>query len=51
MNDPTQRARFAHFINSPQRDPNVQWVAERGQHRPAWPEERITITLIAESEA
>ena len=50
VNDPTQRARFAHFINSPQRDPNVQWVAERGQHRPARPEERIAVTLIEESE-
>ncbi|WP_276726611.1 nitrite reductase large subunit NirB [Pantoea septica] len=50
VDDPTQHARFAHFINAPLRDPNVQMVAERGQHRPARPEERIAVTLIEESE-
>ncbi|WP_312141496.1 nitrite reductase large subunit NirB [Pantoea septica] len=50
VDDPTQHARFAHFINAPLRDPNVQMVAERDQHRPARPEERIAVTLIEESE-
>ncbi|MGE1563277.1 nitrite reductase large subunit NirB [Pantoea septica] len=50
VDDPAQHARFAHFINAPLRDPNVQMVAERGQHRPARPEERIAVTLIEESE-
>ncbi|WP_313619985.1 nitrite reductase large subunit NirB [Pantoea septica] len=50
VDDPTQQARFAHFINAPLRDPNVQMVAERSQHRPARPEERIAVTLIEESE-
>ena len=50
VEDPAQQARFAHFINAPLRDPNVQMVAERSQHRPARPEERIAVTLIEESE-
>ncbi|QCR35069.1 nitrite reductase large subunit NirB [Nissabacter sp. SGAir0207] len=43
---PEQLARFAHFINSPLRDPNVQWTPERDQHRPARPEERIPVQLL-----
>lgn len=50
LEDPAQQARFAHFINAPLRDPNVQMVAERSQHRPARPDERIAVTLIEESE-
>ncbi|PKH23866.1 nitrite reductase (NAD(P)H) [Enterobacterales bacterium CwR94] len=46
VNDPVQHSRFAHFINSPLRDPNVQVVTEREQHRPARPEERIPVTLV-----
>ncbi|MFH8135846.1 nitrite reductase large subunit NirB [Pantoea osteomyelitidis] len=46
--EPRQLARFAHFINSPLRDPNVQIVAERAQHRPARPAERINVTFIEE---
>ena len=30
-----QFQRFSHFINSDKRDPDVQFVAERDQHRPA----------------
>ena len=48
INDPAQQARFAHFINTPQRDPLVQSVAEREQHRPARPDERIAVTLLEE---
>ena len=51
LQDQQSQARFAHFINSPQRDPNVQIVTERDQHRPARPSERIAVTLIEESEA
>ncbi|PLR45950.1 nitrite reductase large subunit NirB [Chimaeribacter arupi] len=47
---PEQLSRFAHFINSPQRDPNVQVVPERDQHRPARPEERIPVRLVAAPE-
>lgn len=42
--------RFAHFINSSLRDPNVQVVAEREQHRPARPDERIPVTLLEAEE-
>ncbi|QKJ85314.1 Nitrite reductase large subunit [Paramixta manurensis] len=50
VNDPQQQSRFAHFINSPLRDPNVQVVTERAQHRPARPVERIAVKIIAEEE-
>lgn len=33
VNDPAAQVRFKHFINSAQRDPNVQVVSEREQHR------------------
>ncbi|WP_261818182.1 nitrite reductase large subunit NirB [Vibrio gallicus] len=35
INDEAQLKRFAHFINSDQRDDNVVFVTERDQHRPA----------------
>ena len=47
---PESQVRFAHFINSSQRDPNVQVVAEREQHRPARPDERIPVTLLETEE-
>lgn len=40
VNNPEAQIRFAHFINSPKRDNNVQFVPERQQHRPATLEER-----------
>ncbi len=40
INDPETLARFRHFVNSPEPDPNVVFVAERGQIRPARPDER-----------
>ncbi|VEA70600.1 nitrite reductase subunit NirD [Serratia rubidaea] len=43
---PELQVRFAHFINSSLRDPNVQMVAERDQHRPARPDERIPVTVL-----
>ncbi|MEI2267356.1 nitrite reductase large subunit NirB [Erwinia sp. CGal63] len=45
---PEQLARFSHFINSDSRDPLVQSVAERQQHRPARPEERIPVVMMEE---
>ena len=50
LEESSSLARFAHFINSPQRDPAIQVVTERDQHRPARPEERIAVTLIEEAE-
>jgi nitrite reductase (NADH) large subunit len=46
LEDPEAQKRFAHFINSPVRDPNVQMVSERQQHRPARPAERIPVKQI-----
>jgi len=50
LDQPEAQTRFAHFINSDQRDPLVQMVEERGQHRPARPYERIAIKLVEEEE-
>ena len=50
IDQPEAQTRFAHFINSAQRDPLVQMVEERGQHRPARPYERIAIKLVEEEE-
>lgn len=49
INDPAAQTRFKHFINSHQRDPNVQVIAERKQHRPATPHERIPVKLVEEN--
>ncbi|HAK49179.1 MAG TPA: nitrite reductase (NAD(P)H), partial [Salmonella bongori] len=49
VNTPSAQVRFKHFINSDQRDPNVQMVPEREQHRPATPYERIPVTLVEEN--
>ncbi len=49
VNNPAAQTRFKHFINSDQRDPNVQVVPERDQHRPATPYERIPVTLVEEN--
>jgi nitrite reductase (NADH) large subunit len=40
INDPEIMKRFRHFVNSGEPDKNVVFVAERGQIRPARPEER-----------
>ena len=40
INDPETLKRFRHFVNSDLPDSNVVFVAERGQIRPARPEER-----------
>ncbi|MBI6549827.1 nitrite reductase large subunit NirB [Xenorhabdus lircayensis] len=50
INDPHALIRFSHFINSTERDPNIQMVAERAQHRPARPQERIAIRLVKSEE-
>jgi len=39
IEDPVSLRRFRHFINSDRDDDNVVFVDERGQPRPAWPEE------------
>ncbi|HYN13099.1 MAG TPA: nitrite reductase large subunit NirB [Burkholderiales bacterium] len=40
INDPEILKRFRHFVNSDEPDRNIIFVAERGQIRPARPEER-----------
>ncbi len=40
INDPETLKRFRHFVNSEQPDRDVVFVAERGQIRPARPDER-----------
>ncbi|HEY1608117.1 MAG TPA: hypothetical protein VGG24_02525, partial [Paraburkholderia sp.] len=59
VNDPDTRRRFRHFVNSDARDELVTFVEERGQIRPATPDERdasasrgdaadVTTTTLAE---
>ena len=40
VTDPATRQRFRHFVNSDKSDNNVLFMEERGQVRPATPEER-----------
>ena len=41
VEDPTTLKRFRHFVNSERNDDNVVFIEERGQVRPATPEERL----------
>jgi nitrite reductase (NADH) large subunit len=45
VTDPATRKRFRHFVNSEQADQNVVFMPERGQIRPATPEERKYATI------
>jgi nitrite reductase (NADH) large subunit len=41
LDDPAKLARFVSFVNAPDTpDPDIVFVSERGQHRPARPDER-----------
>jgi nitrite reductase (NADH) large subunit len=40
IEDESKLKRFRHFVNSDEKDPNVIFVEERGQIRPANDEER-----------
>jgi len=44
IGDPAILKRFRHFVNSDAPDPNIVFVTERGQIRPARPEERAEET-------
>jgi nitrite reductase (NADH) large subunit len=48
LDDEEKLSRFRHFINTDQTDPNLVYVYERGQKRPARPEERANLIPIAE---
>ncbi|KIF81585.1 nitrite reductase large subunit NirB [Noviherbaspirillum autotrophicum] len=47
VTDAETRKRFRQFVNSDQPDENVVFVEERGQIRPATPQERKVIPIIA----
>ena len=51
VTDPTTRARFRSFVNSDQPDRHVVFVEERGQIRPATPEERAPARSLDEQPA
>ena len=51
IEDPQTRKRFRHFVNSEQGDSNVLFMEERGQIRPATPDERRRVIPIAASAA
>ncbi len=43
LDDPEKLQRFRHFANTDQPDPNLVFVEQRGQKRPAYPEEKTPI--------
>jgi nitrite reductase (NADH) large subunit len=46
LRDPERMARFVHFVNSPEPDPNLVFVEERGQIRPARADEKLDPRLL-----
>jgi nitrite reductase (NADH) large subunit len=46
VNDPKTLRRFRHYINSDLPDPNVVFVSERGQRRPARADERKSLEAV-----
>ena len=50
IEDPQTLKRFRHFVNAEGRDSNVVFVEERGQIRPATPEERAQAPVTAKEE-
>jgi nitrite reductase (NADH) large subunit len=46
LRDPERMARFVHFVNSPEPDPNLVFVEERGQKRPARLDEKLDPRLL-----
>ena len=52
VRDPARRAQFQHFANHPAPDPNLAWVRERGQKRPAdWPAVATAIPPVVDRTA
>ena len=48
LQDPEKLAQFVSFVNEPEAtDPSLAYVTERGQRRPASPEERRSGVLVA----
>jgi nitrite reductase (NADH) large subunit len=48
VTNPETRKRFRQFVNTDRPDPNVVFVRERGQIRPATPDERDTVADTAQ---
>jgi nitrite reductase (NADH) large subunit len=46
LRNPERMARFVHFVNSPEPDPNLVFVEERGQKRPARGDEKLDPRLL-----
>jgi nitrite reductase (NADH) large subunit len=46
VDDPERMERFRTFVNSDEEDPNVVFVTERGQPRPAYPHEKQDPALL-----
>ncbi len=46
LNNEAQLQRFAHFINSDKQDDNVVFIPQRGQKRPAFHQEKVSIYNI-----
>lgn len=52
VNDPERRAKFVSFVNAPEVvDPELRYVPERGQSRPATPEDTVTYPTQLEARA
>ncbi|MDQ6617596.1 MAG: nitrite reductase large subunit NirB [Actinomycetota bacterium] len=51
IEDPERMARFRTFVNSDQADPNIVFVTERGQPRPAYIDEKPDPALLALGDA
>jgi nitrite reductase (NADH) large subunit len=47
VDDPERMERFRTFVNSDEEDPNVVFVTERGQPRPAYMHEKTDPALLA----
>lgn len=43
LEDPEKLRRFRHFVNTDQPDPSLVYIKERGQKRPAYPEEKAIL--------
>lgn len=52
VNDPERRKWFRQFVNTPDTEPDIEIVSERGQLRPAdWPKELVQLTGLGPSAA
>jgi nitrite reductase (NADH) large subunit len=51
VNDPEKRKLFRQFVNTDETEPGIEFVDERGQHRPAdWPKDGVPLVQLKISE-